>query len=261
VIVVGWEDLLAGRRRVEGPVALTVGVFDGLHLGHRELMKAITADPAHLPVVITFRASPALLLGRGPFPGAILSFRQKLARLEALGVGAVVVIDFSDELSRLSGRAFIGRVNDALAVRKIAVGHDFRFGRDRQTDAEELKEIVRGTGTTVEMTEPVVYGGAVVSSSRIRQSIRRARFREASEMLAADYTLDLRGVPQTNVNRRIRRMRREDIRQCLPDPGSYPVSCEAEAAALRGLLTVAEDSVELELEPGGEIVEATFLTE
>jgi hypothetical protein len=56
-------------------------------------------------------------------------------------------------------------------------------------------------------------------------------------------------------------MRREDIRQCLPDPGSYPVSCEAEAAALRGLLTVAEDSVELELEPGGEIVEATFLTE
>ncbi len=259
--VVGWDDLMAGDMRLQGPVALTVGVFDGLHLGHRKLMGVITAEPGCLPVVITFRASPALVLGKSAFPGFILSFRQKLKRMEALGIGAVVVIDFSDELSRLSGRAFIGRVNDALAVRKIAVGHDFRFGRDRETDAEELKEIVRGTGTTVEMTEPVLYGGTVVSSSRIRQSIRRASFREASEMLAAAYTLDLRGVPQTPVHRRIRRMRREDIRHCLPGPGSYPVSCEAEAAALRGLLTVKEDAVELELDRGGEVLEATFLAD
>ncbi len=80
-------------------------------------------------------------------------------------------------------------------------------------------------------------------------------------MLAADYTLDLRGVPRTLVNPRIRRMRREDIRHCLPDPGSYPVSCEAEAAAQRGLLTVADDRVELELDSEGEIREATFLTD
>jgi riboflavin kinase / FMN adenylyltransferase len=259
--VIEWEDLLAGRTGLDGQACLTIGVFDGLHLGHRALIRAVIGDPCAIPVVVTFRQSPALLFGKTSYPGSILSLRQKLLRLEGLGVAATVVIDFSDELSKLSGQDFVGRLRDSLAVGKIAVGHDFRFGRDRETDAEVLREIVRGTDTRVEVIEPVLYGGTVVSSSRIRQSIRAAAFREVREMLAADYTLDLRGVPQARESTRIRRMRRNDIRHVLPKPGSYPVSCEAEAAARKGLLTVGEDEVMLELESAGEIAEATFIAD
>jgi riboflavin kinase / FMN adenylyltransferase len=261
VTTVEWDDLVAGRSGLEGPAALTIGVFDGVHLGHRRLMDAITREPGMLPVVLTFRTSPALVMGTPGFPGLILSFRQKLTRLEGLGVGAVILIDFSDELSRLSGRAFIDRLRDGLSVGKFAVGHDFRFGKARETDAGALREIVRGTGTTVEVTEPVLHGGKIVSSSRIRQSIQAASFTEVREMLAADFALDLRGVPQSHEKSRIRRMRRENIRQCLPRPGSYPVSCEAGAAAHGGLLTVSDDAVELELSAEGEIEQVRFVTD
>ena len=109
----GWQDLLAHAPPFDRPVRLTVGVFDGLHIGHRRLMEGITRADAQgtaatgidvLPLVITFRRTPAIVLSPRTFPGFILSHEQKLSRLAELGVGAVVVIDFSDEMGNLSGR-------------------------------------------------------------------------------------------------------------------------------------------------------------
>jgi riboflavin kinase/FMN adenylyltransferase len=245
--VLTWADLTKRRAGLDKPVALTIGAFDGLHLGHRSLIASITTGPPEiLPLVITFNRNPALVLGRGEFPGLILTHRQKLERLADLGVGAVAVVDFSEELSKLSGRVFIGLLSENLVIRTIVVGHDFRFGRDRDTDAGGLAQMLRGSGTEVRVTGPVLHREGVVSSSRIRKSIQSASFAEAREMLCADYALDLRGLPVTRQGG-VSRFPRKAVAQVLPQSGSYAVTCTGGAAGsrYRGELTVEEDSLAL----------------
>jgi len=252
--VLTWADFTEGRARLDRPVALTIGAFDGLHLGHRSLIASITAGPAEiLPLVITFSRNPALVLGRGEFSGLILSHRQKLERLADLGVGAVAVVDFSEDLSKLSGRVFIGLLRENLVIRTIVVGHDFRFGRDRDTDAGGLAQMLRGSGTEVRVTGPVLHRESVISSSRIRKSIQEASFAEAREMLCADHSLDLRGLPVTRQGG-VSRFPRKAMAQVLPRVGSYAVTCTGGAAGARnrGELTVEEDSLALACAQGAE---------
>jgi riboflavin kinase/FMN adenylyltransferase len=259
--IAAWDEFLSGGWRIEGPVGLTIGVFDGVHLGHRKLLSEVTGSNTP-SVVVTFRENPALVLSGRDFPGSLLSFRQKLSRLESLGVDYALAIDFSNRLSKLSGRAFIELLRQHLTLEKIAVGYDFRFGRDKDTDAVALRALFMDSETAVRVTEPVLYKGSAVSSSRIRGCIRDGELAEARGMLGADHCLDLRDVvpaPRRNGDNRIVSIRKSDIRQCLPEKGSYPVSCEAEAASLAGLLTIHTDTVELELESGGKILEARFL--
>jgi riboflavin kinase/FMN adenylyltransferase len=276
--IVEWDDLVEGRDGFPGPVSLTIGVFDGVHLGHRRLLREITGQAAPdragtpapagcTPIVVTFRdrfplsKSPGSLLFPARFPGQLQTFRQKIRCLESLGVGGVVAIDFSEQLSRLSGKTFIRVLRENLAIEKIAVGYDFRFGKDRDTDSKALQGLV-GVGVDVSVVEPVRCGGEAVSSSRIRAAILEGGLDAAAEMLAAPYSLDVRDVmaEKSLLERRTMRMRRSEIRQCLPKPGCYPVSCEAETAAYDGLLIVREDEMELELSGGGEIREVVFTT-
>ncbi|HVO39022.1 MAG TPA: riboflavin biosynthesis protein RibF, partial [Spirochaetia bacterium] len=85
--VVSWSDLLAGREAFREPVRLSIGVFDGLHEGHRRLLRSITEGPGPaMPLIITFVRSPAQVLAPGNFPGLILSRAQKLTRFASVGV-------------------------------------------------------------------------------------------------------------------------------------------------------------------------------
>jgi riboflavin kinase/FMN adenylyltransferase len=261
--VVTWSDFLSGKRPRTEAVNLTVGVFDGVHLGHRRLLSEVTGRRG-LSLVVTFVENPAYLLSRDGFQGSILTFRQKMERFEALSVDFVVAIDFSEQLSRLSGKAFIGLLRENLTIKKIAVGFNFRFGRGRDTDADALRKMFRGSESEVSVAEPVLYDGSAVSSSRIRACIGEGAFRDAREMLGTGHCLDLRDVPaasDTLGDNRIKSIRKSDIRQCLPAAGSYPVSCEAETAVVSGLLTIHEDFVKLELESGGKITSARFLSD
>ncbi len=258
-----WDDLTGGGLKTRGPVNLSIGVFDGIHLGHRALLSALT-DGSGLPLVVAFRESPAFVLKKDDFPGMILSHRQKMDRLEALGIGVTVVIDFSDQLSKLSGKAFIGLLRENLTIAKIAAGYNFRLGKERDTDTRALRRMFRRGETRVEEIGPVYYHGEIVSSSRIRGSILEGSFSEARAMLKTGFSLDLRDVPAEELRRgdvRGMTIRRKDIRQCLPKPGSYPVSCETENGIIPGSLKVLEGSVELEWAGEGRIGETVFRAE
>jgi riboflavin kinase / FMN adenylyltransferase len=260
--ILSWEDLTAGRGRLDRPVDITIGAFDGIHLGHRTLLCAIASRRSlTLPLVITFRRKPSLVLGNRPFPGLLLSDRQKLERLESLAVGAVVIVDFSEELSTLSGKAFVGLLKENLAIRRIVVGHDFRFGKDRGTDADGLTEMLCGTGIEVLVLGPVLHRGSVVSSSRIRKSIQEAAFAEAREMLLADYALDLRSVAVERRGPLTARIARSALAQVLPADGRYDVRCSGEqGGALPGQLEIDGDSLVLSSAAAGP-TEITFAFE
>jgi riboflavin kinase/FMN adenylyltransferase len=257
VTVLTWDDLVIRKTPLDRPVRMTIGAFDGLHIGHRKLMESVVEEEgAGIPLVVTFRQSPAAVLSPGTFPGLIMTWRQKLARLESLGIHTVLVIDFSEEMSNLSGKAFIGLLKENLTIEKIVVGYNFRFGKGRNAGTDVLKEMLSGTGTDVQVTEPVFWGERIVSSSRIRTTIQEGDLSEAKAMLAAAYGLDLRGVPASTDGSGRLRFSKSDLKQVVPRQGVYAVDCGG-AAARPGELTVGEDSLALAV-PDGREIEAVY---
>ncbi len=243
--LIPWAELGRPGCQVHEPVRLTIGVFDGVHLGHRRLIQRILEGaPGRLPLVVTFKQNPQQLLVPGLFPGSITTYAQKLERLEALGVEAVVAIDFSNELSKLSGKAFLGALRENLTIEKIVVGYNFRYGKGRSAGTDDLRGTFAGTGTDVEVAEPVLWGDSAVSSSRIRKTVLEAEFDAAREMLAAPFSVDLRGYPLERLGLGCFRVQRRILSQILPPIGTYRVSCEGEGET--GSVTIAADTLVLE---------------
>lgn len=268
MIVATWEDFLAagsatGPALGGRPARLTVGVFDGLHLGHRRLICAVTepGSPDHgrpLSVVVTFRRPPGHVLGRADVSGLILSLPQKLRRMAALGVTAAVLIDFSDEIGTLSGRDFIDLLRGRLAIERIVVGPNFRFGKNRDADVHDLEAMLAASPTDVEVIAPVSWGGEIVSSSRIRRSVREGQLDDAAAMLSAPHEIDLTGVAVERERPEVLRIVRSEVPQVLPAAGSYAVTGRAGTRAVPGTLEAAEESVVVRLAHEAEITALTF---
>ncbi len=243
--VIPWAELRQARESLGAPVRLTIGVFDGVHLGHRRLLDGIVSgDSNRVPLVVTFRQSPQQLLAPGSFPGLITTYGQKLERLASLGVQAVVAIDFSNELSKLSGKAFLGALRENLSIEKIVVGYNFRYGKGRSAGTDDLRGTFAGTTTEVDVAEPVLWGDSAVSSSRIRKTILEAEFAAARQMLAAPFSVDLRGIPLERLGPGCFRVQRRLLSQLVPPLGTYPVSCEGDRRP--GSLTVAADHLTMD---------------
>ncbi len=266
MIVATWEEFLAERTAAGGalskrPCRLTVGVFDGLHLGHRRLIDAVTgsgareADPA-IPIVVTFRRPPGQVLGTTGRSGLILSLAQKLRRMADRGVGAAVLIDFSEEISTLSGREFIDLLRGRLAIERIVVGPNFRFGRNRDADVRDLETMLAGGPTTVQTIEPVLLGGEIVSSSRIRRAIRDGDLDGAAAMLAAPHEIDLAGIAAEP--RAVLRLARDAVAQVLPAAGTFAVTGRGPDGEVPGTLEAAGDTVVVRLAREASIATLAF---
>jgi riboflavin kinase/FMN adenylyltransferase len=238
--IIGWQELLDRTTGIPGRVAVTIGVFDGIHVGHQKLMREITADSSRsTPVVVTFSNSPSLVLRPDSQEGSILSSRQKTAKLAALGVGAVILIDFSHEFSTLTGRKFVQELRSCLDLNKIVVGYNFHFGWNRDTDASGLAHMLEGSGIEVEVIQPTLYDNEVVSSSRVRSAIREGRFNQACSMLAADYTIDLLAVKEIRRKGDTVSIPRRALSQLVPKDGQYPAFLLTDTGEMRLRVSIA----------------------
>ncbi|MCL1930177.1 MAG: FAD synthetase family protein [Treponema sp.] len=179
--IISWEEYTTPDSLPDTPLAVTVGVFDGVHRGHQSLIRHICDSP-HTPAVVTFRQNPLSVLKPDAFAGDIMNLEEKLRVFEDLGVRLTVLIDFSQEFSKINGRAFI----DLLLrrpVRLIALGRNFRCGHGLDTGAEEIRSLAGARGTEVWVAPPVMDEGQPVSSSRIRQALAAGRQAEAERLL------------------------------------------------------------------------------
>ena len=181
--IVDWNDFTGGGLPFAGPLALTVGVFDGLHLGHRALIDRILGESGALATVVTFSQNPLRVVRPEGFAGDIFSPERKLALLEELGVGLVVMIDFSREFANMSGRDFIGLLLDGRPVRLVALGSDFRCGYGLDTGAGDIAALAAERGVETWIAPPVMDGGWPVSSSRIRIALAAGHLAEAERLL------------------------------------------------------------------------------
>jgi riboflavin kinase/FMN adenylyltransferase len=177
-------------------LALSIGVFDGVHRGHQKLIEKVRDYAARYGAqggIITFIRNPSRVLYPARYPGDIYSLPQKLKTLEELGLGFTVLIDFSGDFSNIMGSEFVALIGLGR-VGYLALGANFRCGRRLDTDGRAIRELAAPFGTLTELVSQVREGGVPVSSSRIRQALLAGDIAGASALLGRPFRLDLEGL-------------------------------------------------------------------
>jgi len=175
------------------PVALAIGVFDGVHVGHREVITRMV-DTAReqdaIAVVATFDRHPNAIVAPAHTPPAIQSTAQRLRAFADLGAEATWLIRFDEAFSRQTGEEFVrGLVSGFGRVATVCVGSTFRFGYRRQGDVALLQRLGRELGFETVGVEPLTLEGETVSSTRLREQIRAGLLAEAGRLLGRPYAL------------------------------------------------------------------------
>lgn len=171
---------------------LTVGVFDGVHRGHQELLRQLVegAHAAHSPaVVLTFDPHPAVLLGGKAEFKSLTTPEERFELLETLGVDTVITQTFDRALADQTAEEFMQRAVRALGLQRLVVGYDTALGRGRQGDAKRLTEIGQELGFTVQVIPALTESGEVISSTHIRRLIAAGEVAEAAARLGREYSL------------------------------------------------------------------------
>ena len=177
-----------------GPSVAVVGNFDGVHLGHREILSAVVAEARALglrSVAVTFDPHPERFLRPRSAPRLLTPMNERLRLLAATGIDAVLVLPFDAALASLPAREFVSRVLvKALAVRAVHEGGSFRFGFRAQAGVEKLREFGARFGFAVHVHPPVRVHGLEVSSSAIRELVASGDVRRAWWMLGRPFSIE-----------------------------------------------------------------------
>jgi riboflavin kinase/FMN adenylyltransferase len=173
-------------------VCLAIGVFDGVHLGHQQIIRQTVADARQhegIALVVTFDKHPNVIVAPDRVPPQIYSQPQKIRAIETLGADALLEIHFDKLFSQQTGEQFIrGLVREIGQVSSVCVGADFVFGHKRSGNVALLKKLGAELGFQVHGMAELALGGQVVSSTRIREALRAGDFDAASQMLGRAYS-------------------------------------------------------------------------
>jgi riboflavin kinase / FMN adenylyltransferase len=177
-----------------GPCALTIGNFDGVHLGHRTLIRQtqqVARRNGWKAAVLTFDPHPTAIVAPERTPKLICSLQERLRLLEEAGADRVLVLPFGRDIAAMSPREFVEQVLvGALDSKAVMVGQNFRFGCRQAGNASTLAELARELKFEVHFLAPVIYRGELVSSSAVRQHIAAGEVAAAGRLLARCFYLE-----------------------------------------------------------------------
>ena len=228
--------------------AITVGVFDGVHIGHKALIDRIVAHNS-VPVVITFRQSHYKKdrSGKQEFFGDVQSFRQKMAKFEELGVSETIIVEFNESFRHMHGKDFFCKLLDHGRMNYLVVGSDFRCGYQLDTDALKLKEFTGLYSVPTDIIPRLTYRGRPISSSEVRSAIILGNLNDARAMLGRPYCLDLDGASVSHISGGIA-YDTSGLGRVLPPPGRYHVVFAGESGdhGKQGEILVDKEKVSME---------------
>ncbi len=194
---------LAGVGSDFGPSALTIGNFDGLHSGHREIMRrvvAIALANRWKPSVLTFDPHPAKVVAPGRAPRLLTTPEQRAALMAQEGIEQVLILPFDTVLSQMTAEQFLGDiVVGRLGARAVLVGDNFHFGRGQEGNTRRLREMGEAFGFLTEIIPAVRRRGRIVSSSEVRRAIAAGDVSRANRMLERPWALEGSVVPGRGV--------------------------------------------------------------
>ena len=237
-------------------LAVCIGVFDGLHLGHLAVIDrtvSLARENGWESMAITFSVNPKMAKGtQVRLPGLTSpAFFEEM--LSSRGINHHCVIDFSDDMSKLTGEEFIALLCTSYSVEAMVVGDSFRAGRPPlDAGPSVIAQLLRKytSSAYLRVLPPVVVDGMVVSSSAIRRCLLTGDLGKASGLLGRAYSLDLRGATYEESAESSQNRLFYDVRTLgllLPKVGEYEVEATAEGLACKGKAFVSEDRLALEL--------------
>jgi riboflavin kinase/FMN adenylyltransferase len=194
-----------------------VGTFDGVHLGHQQLIAGVVEDAqarSAASVVITFFPHPKVVFGRAPALYLTLP-DEKAELMRAMGIDAVVSLPFDQTTIATSADDFIAQMRRQFGMSSLWMGQDFALGHRRQGTPEFLRGRGRDQGFAVTIVPPVLAAGTPVSSTRIREAALRGDLLEAAECLGRSFSVAGALVAPRRV--------RVPAEHVLPPPGAYPI--------------------------------------
>ena len=175
------------------PTIVTIGTFDGVHLGHQKIVAQITKNADDLnceSLVLTFFPHPRMVLQESTEMKQLNTLNEKIALLDNLGIDNLVVHPFDKEFSRLTAEEFVKKVLvDVFKIKKIIIGHDHRFGRNRTATIDDLINFGGTYGFEVEQISAEEINEVSISSTKIRNALLEGNIELATNYLGYDYSL------------------------------------------------------------------------
>lgn len=242
-IIKGIENF---KETFRNPV-VTLGNFDGVHLGHQEIFKRVREEASKVHgegMVITFEPHPLKVLARDKFLPLLTPFRKKMMLIQKSGIETVLCIDFSLEFSEISPAEFVKSILvEKIKVKEVIIGYNYHFGKGQKGDAQTLIDGGKVFNFEVAVVEPFRIGQTVVSSSKIRDLIQGGEIEEASRLLGRDYPIigkvvegakrgQTLGFPTANL---------EISDELYPKSGVYAVEVECRQQRLNALASVGSN--------------------
>jgi riboflavin kinase/FMN adenylyltransferase len=245
VRVLGGPEQATVPAHVAATVA-TVGTFDGVHLGHRDVLTRLVARSRATglaSVLVTFEPHPLEVLNAGAAPQLLTTLEEKIALIGATGLDFLAVLPFTAELAQYPAARFVDEIlRERFKMQELLIGHDHGFGRGREGDITLLRELGSDRHFAVDVVPPVQLDGEPVSSTTIRRAIGAAELDRACALLGRRYSVRghvvagdargrLLGFPTLNVDPRA-------PRKLLPPDGVYAVQALAARGRFDGMLNL-----------------------
>ena len=189
-------EVLRGLPQRSPPSAVAIGVFDGVHLGHREVLNCLLEHAQSdylLSTVLTFEPHPAMLLRPESAPLLLTDLPHKLALFEKLGIERTAVLEFNDEVASIAPSDFVKDfLCEALNAKSVVIGRDFHYGSSRKGTVEALEEEGAEHGFKVDAVDLFALSSAPepISSTAIRRALAGGRVKEVTRMLGRLYSID-----------------------------------------------------------------------
>ncbi len=232
---------------IEQGIVATIGFFDGVHVGHRFLIKELQdwGKELNMPsAVITFPEHPRQVLHSDYRPKLLDTFQEKMERLETTGIDYFIALDFTYELSLYSAADFIRLLAEEYHVKGLLIGYDHRFGHDRSDGFEQYVEYGGQVGMEVRKASPYDEGNIRVSSSEIRRLLQEGKVEMANALLTYPYQLRGRIVSGYKVGRTIgfptANIEVDSPYKLLPKVGVYAVWVELLGKRYKGMLYIGK---------------------
>ena len=237
----GLEHFNAGK-----PV-ITIGTFDGVHLGHRKVisrLKEIADSVNGESVIFTFYPHPRLVVSPEENTLRLLTTREeKIELFQEIGIDHLVIFPFTDEFSKLSYAEFVRQILvEKMHISHLVVGYDHKLGRNREGNYNVLKELSKELNFTVEQLDVLLMEDVNISSTKIRQSLETGNVARANRYLGYDYTLTGKVILGNQLGRKLgfptANIETHDEHKLIPRDGVYAVRVKIDGEFHDGMLNI-----------------------
>lgn len=237
------------KLNLRNPV-VTLGIFDGVHLGHRFLLDTVVSrarETGGESVAVTLDPHPRLVLGRVTRGISFLSvMEEKKQLLSESGIGHLVIIEFTSDFSRMKACDFVEKILvEEIGTQYLVIGHDHHFGYRGEGDYQTIENCAVSAGFMVEQVVGYRASGVVVSSSMIREALLAGRVEDANSWLGYNYSLHGRVVEGKKIGRQIgyptANIEPADKYKLIPGDGVYAVEAVIDRKIRKGMLSIGKN--------------------